>query len=102
MPITDYKIERLLDEATDTWDVVGEVGSAATVGVAENLDPGQLTTLRVVAKNDVWVNYGAASEPIVLTPAALPGPSSTIQVLEYGENYLLLGWDVPSDTGAGD
>ena len=60
--MTDYRIEEL--QIGGTWNTVGEVGSAATKGVAENLAPGVLTTLRVVAKNDVWTEYGAASEPI--------------------------------------
>ena len=48
------------------------------------------------------VEYGAYSEVIELTPAALPGPSSSITVVEYGLNSLLLEWLVPDDTGAGD
>ena len=101
MPVLDYEIEEL-DTVTMTWAMVGQVGSAATTGVATDLTPGELTSLRVVAKNAVGAEYGAASETIQLTPAALPGTSSYIQVVEYGENYLLLEWDVPADTGAGD
>ena len=78
------------------------MGSDATIGVASGLTPGVLTSLRVVAKNEVSTEYGAMSDTIQLTPASLPGPSSNISVVEYGENYLLLGWDVPADTGAGD
>lgn len=100
MPILDYEIQEL--QAGDTWQTVGAVGSDATVGVASGLTPGVLTSLRVVAKNAVSTEYGAESETIQLTPAALPGPSSDVSVVEYGENYLLLAWDVPADTGAGD
>ena len=100
MPILDYVIEELMDD--NSWVNVGTVGSDATTGVATDLTPGVLTTLRVVPKNDVPNFYGAASETIELTPAALPGPSSEILVIEYGENNLLLQWDVPADTGAGD
>lgn len=67
-----------------------------------NLAPGELTSLRVVAKNAIGSQYGAVSETIELTAAALPGTSTYIQVVEYGENSLLLEWDVPADTGAGD
>ena len=81
---------------------MGEIDSDAKIGVAENLQAGVLTSLRVVAKNDVATQYGAVSDTIKLTPAALPGPSSLISVAEYGENYLLLSWAVPADTGAGN
>lgn len=70
--------------------------------MASDLTPGVLTTLRVVAKNSVSSTYGEYSETIQLTPAALPGPSASILVVEYGENYLLLQWSVPADTGAGN
>lgn len=100
MPVIDYQIEELT--APDTWAIVGTVGSDDNIGVALSLTPGVLTTLRVVAVNAVADGVGAPSEPIELTPAALPGPSASIFVAEYGENYLLLEWDVPADTGAGD
>ena len=80
----------------------GHWASTAAARVYAQDAAAELTSLRVVAKNAVGAEYGAASETIQLTPAALPGTSSYIQVVEYGENYLLLEWDVPADTGAGD
>ena len=77
MPILDYEIEEL-DTDTMTWATVGSVGSDSTIGVATDLTPGELTSLRVVAKNSVSSEYGAVSETIELTPAALPGTSSYI------------------------
>lgn len=100
MPILEYEIEA--EMAPDDWQIVGATNSIATIGVAGALTPGALINLRVVAKNSVATEYGAYSEVIQLTPAALPGASGDIRVAEYGENYLLLEWDVPTDTGAGD
>ena len=40
------------------------------------------------------------SEPITLTPSALPDGSMSIVVDEYSGNYLLLSWNEPVDTGA--
>ena len=97
--ILDYKIQ-WYNPSTAAWEALTDVepDSTATIGVASSLEPGVLVDLRVLAVNEN--GEGAASETITLTPAALPGPSSTIQVDEYSGNYLMLSWAVPTDTGA--
>jgi len=64
--------------------------------------PGVTVNLRVVALNSVDPNYGAPSEPIELTPSALPNGSDLIQVVTYAANSLHLSWNEPADTGIGD
>lgn len=78
MPIIEYEIEA--EVSPSNWETVGATNSISTVGLAGGLTPGVLTKLRVVAKNSVAGEYGAYSEVIELTPAALPGPSGDIRV----------------------
>lgn len=61
---------------------------------------GQLTQLQIVPINSI--GSGQPSDPVLLTPCALPSASQLIQVLQYGPNYLKLQWNIPLDTGVGD
>ncbi len=56
-------------------------------------------TYRVSASNAL--GYGTVSSTLTLTPGNLPGAPATLVVSSYGENYLVLTWTSPTDTGYG-
>lgn len=96
-PVTSYVIEYYNGLA---WTTAGT--STTTVGVANGLTAGQLVQLRVTALNAIPPNTGIPSEPISLTPSALPSAPTFIKVDVYGAHSLLLSWNVPANTGAND
>ncbi len=56
--------------------------------------------MRISAINALGNGYW--SDPIVLTPSALPSGPVNIYVVYNIEGTLTLSWDVPLDTGGGD
>jgi len=91
--ITGYHVERAVGSA-GPWTRIATV--ATTSYVTTGLTNGTTYGFRVLATNNAGA--GAATEPVLATPATTPGAPTTVTTVA-GDGFVTLTWMAPSSNG---
>jgi fibronectin type 3 domain-containing protein len=91
--ITGYHVERAVGSA-GPWTRIATV--ATTTYVTTGLTNGTTYAFRILTTNSAGA--GAATEPVLVTPATTPGAPTTVATVA-GDGFVTLTWAAPSSNG---
>jgi hypothetical protein len=91
--ITGYHVERAVGSA-GPWTRIATV--ATTTYVTTGLTNGTTYAFRILTTNRAGA--GAATEPVLVTPATTPGAPTTVATVA-GDGFVTLTWAAPSSNG---
>ena len=93
--ITGFKIQ--WKSGTDDYDTTNQATPSASPHKITNLDNGTEYTVQVIA-----VNKNGDSDPsvgVTGTPSTKPDKPTEVNISEYGDKFLKVGWKAPEDNG---